>query len=109
MPYTLSMVPVDAPQITAEFVALLNDPNPVVGNDAADLGAYLKAMAKHTNSTPTTGTPPYWCVYPMGGTCAAYYAYELNNRTRIFILGFCLTVNSSNFRPMAVNRLSRVP
>jgi len=109
MPYTVSMVPADAPQIIAEFNALLNDQDPAVGNDAAQLGADLKAMAKHTNSTPTTGTPPYWRVYPMGGTCAACYAYESNNGTRIFILGFCLTANSTNFQPTAANRLSSVP
>jgi hypothetical protein len=107
MPYTLSWSPADQAQIQAEFMALLTDP--ITGGDAAQLGLALKRLAQHTSSTPP-GPRLRRYVYPSGGLCAAFYAYESNNGTRIFVVGFCLEVDSlGSFLPIAQGRLSNVP
>lgn len=107
MPYTLSWSPADQNQIDGEFRALLNDPT--VGGDAAQLALYLKRVAQHTHSTPPGPSALRRCVYPAGGRCAAFYAYESNNGTRIFVVGFCLEIDSARFAPTAQARLTNVP
>jgi hypothetical protein len=107
MRHTLSWSPVDQAQIQAEFMALLTDP--ITGGDAAQLGLALKRLAQHTASTPP-GPRLRRYVYPSGGLCAAFYAYESNNGTRIFVVGFCLEVDSlGSFLPVAQARLNNVP
>jgi hypothetical protein len=98
---------VDQAQIQAEFMALLNDP--VAGGDAAQLGLALKRLAGQTSSTPA-GPRLRRYIFPAGGLCAAFFAYESNNGTRIFVVGFCLEVDSyGSFLPIAQARLSNVP
>jgi hypothetical protein len=107
MPYTLSWSPAHQAQIQAEFMALLNDPT--AGCDAAQLGLALKRLAQHTSSTPA-GPRLRRHIYPAGGLCAAFYTYESNNGTRIFVVGFCLEVDSyGSFFPTVQARLSSVP
>jgi hypothetical protein len=109
MPYTLMWSPVDQVQIQAEFMKLLNDPNPTVGNDAAQLVLGLRRLVQQTNSTPAGGPQVYSYVYPSCGLCAAYYAYESNNGPRIYVVGFCLTADMLKFWQTAKNRLRNVP
>lgn len=107
MPYMLSWSPAHQAQIQSEFMALLNDPT--AGGDAAQLGLALRRLAQHTSSTPA-GPRLRRYIYPAGGLCAAFYAYESNNGARIFVVGFCLEIDSYvSFLPIAQARLSGVP
>lgn len=107
MAYGLAWSPADATNIQAEFMTLLNDAQ--AGGDAAQLGLALKRLAAHTTTTPSGGSRLHWSVFPAGGQCAAFYAYESNNQPRIFVVGFCLTVDSQTFLATAKARLPNVP
>jgi hypothetical protein len=88
-------------------MSLLNDP--AAGPDLIQLALQLTRIAQSTNSTPAGTRQLHWIVYPAGGLCEAYYAYESNHGPRIYVVGFGLTANNAVFQPVVQGRLASVP